>query len=679
MGHTGKSRRKISIIVALTLVLGLGLSGLFLWKNSPTQADSARSSELWLSDNNQAFAGWRLEGTKLDGDNLLLDSQKLKASNDPYGANGYRGLNYYNGGAYYYGEAVAPFHAPVGGFDNAVVSWGAETPAGTWVVLKLRALIGNHWTREYVMGVWASEDGTIKRHSVEGQSDGDGKVQTDTLLLNNRASTYQVRALLFSTGQTSSPRLKLAAVSAVRNGSTPAITSPHLWNKDIALPERSQMIYPNGGEVWCSPTSLSMVLEYWDKQTGRSELNQTVPTVAAHTNDWIYQGNGNWPFNTAYAGSFGLTGYVSRFLSLAQVEPWIEQGLPVIASVTYRPGELAGTPIAQTDGHLLVIRGFDGAGNVIVNDPAADPRQGEKVRITYNRAQFERAWLNGSGGAVYLVYPKGHAIPSQNLAQGAWPAATNKAFADPAIAAIWQNSDAVVAGGGSGRTWTWGPGPNTPARLEPYAEGPDGGRLVQYFDKSRMEVTHPEADRGSKWFATNGLLTVELVSGRLQTGDNRYQDSSPAQIPVAGDPDSPQAPTYANFNKLASLPGLDRRSPDRKGQTITATLNRNGQVGEGQPANPPRAAYYDGALGHNIPDVFWNWMNDPKNKLDWLFTLGHPISEPYWVTVNLQGRPTQVLVQLFERRVLTYNPANAAQWQVEMGNIGQHYYRWRYA
>jgi uncharacterized protein YkwD len=42
------------------------------------------------------------------------------------------------------------------------------------------------------------------------------------------------------------------------------------------------------------------------------------------------------------------------------------------------------------------------------------------------------------------------------------------------------------------------------------------------------------------------------------------------------------------------------------------------------------------------------------------------------------GVERDLLVQLFERRVLTYNPANATQWQVEMGNIGQHYFKWRY-
>ncbi|MCS7294077.1 MAG: thermonuclease family protein, partial [Dehalococcoidia bacterium] len=36
------------------------------------------------------------------------------------------------------------------------------------------------------------------------------------------------------------------------------------------------------------------------------------------------------------------------------------------------------------------------------------------------------------------------------------------------------------------------------------------------------------------------------------------------------------------------------------------------------------------------------------------------------------------LVQCFERRCLTYTPDNPPGWQVEAGNVGQHYYRWRY-
>jgi LPXTG-site transpeptidase (sortase) family protein len=42
------------------------------------------------------------------------------------------------------------------------------------------------------------------------------------------------------------------------------------------------------------------------------------------------------------------------------------------------------------------------------------------------------------------------------------------------------------------------------------------------------------------------------------------------------------------------------------------------------------------------------------------------------------GEEKDVLVQLFERRVLTYTPSNQAAFQVEMGNVGRHYFTWRY-
>ena len=37
-----------------------------------------------------------------------------------------------------------------------------------------------------------------------------------------------------------------------------------------------------------------------------------------------------------------------------------------------------------------------------------------------------------------------------------------------------------------------------------------------------------------------------------------------------------------------------------------------------------------------------------------------------------------MLIQAFERRVLTYMPGNPPAFQVEMGNVGAHYRDWRY-
>jgi hypothetical protein len=94
--------------------------------------------------------------------------------------------------------------------------------------------------------------------------------------------------------------------------------------------------------------------------------------------------------------------------------------------------------------------------------------------------------------------------------------------------------------------------------------------------------------------------------------------------------------------------------------------------------------------GHTVAGPFWEFMTSSAEV--WqngalvnaqlfenpFYATGLPISEAYWTTVRVAGTQQDVLVQAFERRVLTYTPANEPGWQVELGNVGQHYYFWRY-
>src|SRR3954471_3476430 len=95
------------------------------------------------------------------------------------------------------------------------------------------------------------------------------------------------------------------------------------------------------------------------------------------------------------------------------------------------------------------------------------------------------------------------------------------AFAAPQFEAVWVRADRPVAGGQAARSWLWGPQPGE-TRQEPFAGAPGGTRLVQYFDKARMEA-NPGADPASPWAVTTGLLTVELVSGKIQTGPDSWE------------------------------------------------------------------------------------------------------------------------------------------------------------
>jgi len=267
-------------------------------------------------------------------------------------------------------------------------------------------------------------------------------------------------------------------------------------------------------------------------------------------------------------------------------------------------------------------------------------------------------------------------------------------FAHSAFKRTWDRTDSLVASGQVSRTWFWGPEPHAAAQ-EQYLDAPGGTqtRLVQYFDKSRMEINDPNADPNAVFFVTNGLLTIELISGQMQIGNNAFVDRYSAQIAISGDTDDVNAPTYSSFLAVSNTRKGDHPQPNRVGQFATNTINKAGQVGD----DPSKAnvqgtkiAYFEPGTRHNIPEKFWGFLNASgpvsetgqivnKRLIDpWFYASGLPISDAYWTRVNIKGIQTEVMIQAFERRVLTFVPTNTAGFEVEMGNIGLHYYDWRY-
>ena len=290
-----------------------------------------------------------------------------------------------------------------GRFDTAVLSWNAFTPIGTALQLEARARVAGAWSKYFQLGSW-STDLSLVRQSVTGQADSFGDVDTDTLKLKSLADALQIRVRFSSKKIGLSPTLfGLAAVLSDSSQHQKVVSSKSnqaVWGTDLAVPMRSQMIYPNGGRVWCSPTSLTMLLEYWSQKLGQ-KLADSVPMAAKTVWDTAYNGAGNWSFNMAYAGSKGLRAYVHRLSSLSEAEKYIAKGIPLALSLAWKLGGLDGAALPSSNGHLLVLRGFTKSGDAIVNDPAA--ATDATVRRVYKRAQLEKAWIEASGGMVYVV------------------------------------------------------------------------------------------------------------------------------------------------------------------------------------------------------------------------------------------------------------------------------------
>lgn len=276
--------------------------------------------------------------------------------------------------------------------------------------------------------------------------------------------------------------------------------------------------------------------------------------------------------------------------------------------------------------------------------------------------------------------------PLLALASVAPPTAQAGTFGSAAFATVWQRADRPVESNQAqpGRSWLWGP--SLQIASEPYQEGFQQQRLVQYFDKGRLERTDPTSD-----YVSSGLLVRELIGGQIQLGNTMYQLKAAPPIALAGDyAGNNPSPTYQTLAAFASL-NNDHPTPDQTGQNVVQTLNKAGQIS--QTITPPalvKLVQFESTLKHNIPDVFWAFMQQRGtvwqdgeyvlNQLlfNWQEVVGLPLTEPYWTTALVSGLPRNVLVQAFERRVLTFTPDNPDPFKVEMGNVGRHYYQWRY-
>ncbi|GMA20444.1 peptidase C39 family protein [Arsenicicoccus piscis] len=425
--HARPSRRVVlgGATAATTAALG-ALAG----ATAPqAQAAAARNVSLYRCQG-AALSGGTHTGTAYAGGYQTLARPAGRTTyTDPYASRTTRTYDY----AYWTTGWATPGFA----FTQLVASWRAFTPSGSWISYWVQGLTTSGATTAWFsMGRWSQmTSGSPTRMSVNGQGDAFASIATDTLKARTGYSfkSFRIRVYLYRpTGTTGTPRLASAAAmtSSVPTGSAVSVpVSPVGVGRgiDLAVSTYSQMNhvghYPSwngGGEAWCSATSLAMVLDYWKVGASTTESSWVRPTP--HTNpqvdhtvsqvfDYAYDGSGNWPFNTAYAATRGLDAFVTRLRTLTEAEQFIRAGIPLVVSTSFTSSQLTGAGFG-TNGHLMVIRGFDSAGNVIVNDPASAMKASNAlVRKVYNRAQFENAWAR-SGGTTYVLRAWSRALPA---------------------------------------------------------------------------------------------------------------------------------------------------------------------------------------------------------------------------------------------------------------------------
>ncbi len=299
------------------------------------------------------------------------------------------------------GTWTSPEMPGVRPFSELLPSYNAHCPPETGLRFDVRtrdAQSGN-WSPWFFLGDWGRTIGNQDR-IIRNDF---GHVEIDILYLERPGNAYQVRVrfFAFSLDEKTNPLLRRLAVctsgveknESARAASMRPIATKSIDSRDLPVPFRAQGLAakPLRPEI-CSPTSVSMVMQYLgrDRPTEENALA-------------IYDGNyamfGNWGRAVAWAGENGFDAWLTRFRSWEQVNATIAQGQPIIASIRFKKGQCPSFVLKQTDGHLIVIRGFTSGGDLIVNDPASKERGNGAI---YKADELAKAWL-AHGGVGYII------------------------------------------------------------------------------------------------------------------------------------------------------------------------------------------------------------------------------------------------------------------------------------
>jgi hypothetical protein len=227
----------------------------------------------------------------------------------------------------------------------------------------------------------------------------------DTLMVPAGADGVQLKVTLHA--GFGNPRLERLGVTTFRSTEWPtwgpaARVPVPAGGHGIPVAYRSQHHAPASiARRICGPTSLSMALEYCGVNRPTEEVARLAQDPAGPIEF------GNWAYLAAAAAELGVGAEVASLNSFDEVVRELEARHPVILALAYGAGELSGAPMPKTAGHLILARGLDASGRVLVNDPAGTgPADGQ---ISYDPGQLLHAWKRGIAIILHPVARKARA------------------------------------------------------------------------------------------------------------------------------------------------------------------------------------------------------------------------------------------------------------------------------
>ncbi len=270
-------------------------------------------------------------------------------------------------------------------FLQLVMSWNVSDLADASLTFMVSIGNGNTFSRDFIMGNWKKNYAT----SVSGQSDSFASVSIDTLTNKNTTNNFIKLKVIITPNGDEDVGIKNISVTTKRTNNPILYDETKLIEKELDVPPLQQLSIPVVGNSICSPTSLAMVMNYYNYRYLPNILAEYVKDRGAN----IY---GNWTFNASFAGKDHLHSRVEFIDDFDTIVSYIHQGIPVIMSITSKSKEdLVGSIMAYPVGHLIVLTGFTKINDTwyaIVNDPAE--YKDENVRRLYDVTQLINVFKN---------------------------------------------------------------------------------------------------------------------------------------------------------------------------------------------------------------------------------------------------------------------------------------------
>jgi hypothetical protein len=128
-----------------------------------------------------------------------------------------------------------------------------------------------------------------------------------------------------------------------------------------------------------------------------------------------------------------------------------------------------------------------------------------------------------------------------------------------------------------------------------------------------MEINDPSAVPNATWYVINGLLAIELITGRRLVGFNQFEERQPATFA--------QLATMASFPHTLSYGDLPQPRPSqfqRLGRTATGFLSRCHARGVQHHVGHPATLLMRGENTHGWPSLA-RGLPEAVRGYDWFY------------------------------------------------------------